>query len=94
MSFAARVHVVYIATRFQQPSPLAVRADGTGDVTKTHIAWTLRRAAPLTPSPLLSNCERLPGRRGYSERGFQRKSTPIDHITTGPIARGARHPTV
>jgi hypothetical protein len=45
--------LVYIATGFQQPSLLAVRADGAGDVTKTHIAWTLRRAAPLTPSPLL-----------------------------------------
>ena len=30
-----------------------MRADGAGDVTKTHVAWTLRRAAPLTPSPLL-----------------------------------------
>ena len=39
--------LVFIATGFQQPSLLAVRADGTGDVTKTHIAWTLeaRRAA-------------------------------------------------
>src|SRR4029453_6351919 len=45
--------LVYIATGFQQPSLIAVRADGTGDVTRTHIAWTLRRAAPYTPSPLL-----------------------------------------
>jgi outer membrane protein assembly factor BamB len=45
--------LVYIATGFHQPSLLAVRADGAGDVTKTHIAWTLRRGAPLTPSPLL-----------------------------------------
>jgi outer membrane protein assembly factor BamB len=45
--------LVYIATGFQQPSLLAVRPDGTGDVTKTHIAWTLQRAAPYTPSPLL-----------------------------------------
>ena len=45
--------LVYIATGFQQPSLLAVRADGAGDVTQTHIAWTLRRGAPLTPSPLL-----------------------------------------
>jgi outer membrane protein assembly factor BamB len=45
--------LVYIATGFQQPSLLAVRVDGAGDVTKTHIVWTLRRAAPLTPSPLL-----------------------------------------
>jgi outer membrane protein assembly factor BamB len=45
--------LVYIATGFQQPSLLAVRADGAGDVTRTHVAWTLRRAAPYTPSPLL-----------------------------------------
>ena len=45
--------LVYIATGFQQPALLAVRADGAGDVTQTHIAWTLRRGAPLTPSPLL-----------------------------------------
>jgi outer membrane protein assembly factor BamB len=45
--------LVYVATGFQQPSLLAIRADGTGDVTKTHIAWELRRGAPLTPSPIL-----------------------------------------
>jgi outer membrane protein assembly factor BamB len=45
--------LVYIATGFQQPSLIAVRPDGTGDVTRTHIAWTLHRGAPLTPSPLL-----------------------------------------
>lgn len=45
--------LVYIATGFQQPLLIAVRPDGTGDVTRTHIAWTLRRSAPLTPSPLL-----------------------------------------
>jgi outer membrane protein assembly factor BamB len=49
--------LLYLATGFQQPSLLAVRADGAGDVTKTHIAWTLRRAAPLTPSPLLAGDE-------------------------------------
>jgi outer membrane protein assembly factor BamB len=45
--------LVYIATGFQEPSLLAVRVDGSGDVSKTHIVWTLRRGAPLTPSPLL-----------------------------------------
>jgi outer membrane protein assembly factor BamB len=45
--------LVYIATGFQQPSLLAVRPDGTGDVTKTHTAWKLSRGAPLTPSPLV-----------------------------------------
>jgi len=45
--------LVYIATGFQEPSLLAVRVDGTGDVTKTHIAWSVRRGAPHTPSPIL-----------------------------------------
>ncbi len=45
--------LVYIATGFQQPSLLAVRPDGTGDVTKTHVAWRLTRGAPYTPSPIL-----------------------------------------
>jgi len=45
--------MVYIATGFQQPTLLAVRANGTGDVTDTHIAWSLARGAPFTPSPLL-----------------------------------------
>jgi outer membrane protein assembly factor BamB len=45
--------LVYIATGFQQPTVIAVRPDGTGDVTRTHVAWTLRRGAPFTPSPLL-----------------------------------------
>ena len=45
--------LVYIATGFQQPSLIAVRPDGQGDVTKSHVAWTLGRAAPLTPSPIL-----------------------------------------
>jgi outer membrane protein assembly factor BamB len=45
--------LVFIATGFQEPSLMAVRVDGTGDVTKTHVVWTLRRGAPLTPSPLL-----------------------------------------
>ena len=45
--------LVFIATGFQEPSLLAVRADGRGDVTGTHVAWTLTRGAPYTPSPLL-----------------------------------------
>jgi outer membrane protein assembly factor BamB len=45
--------LVFITTGFQQPSILAIRPDGKGDVTRTHVAWTLSRGAPLTPSPLL-----------------------------------------
>jgi outer membrane protein assembly factor BamB len=49
--------LVFISTGFQQPALLAVRPDGQGDVTNTHIAWTSRRAAPYTPSPLLVGSE-------------------------------------
>jgi outer membrane protein assembly factor BamB len=45
--------LVYICTGFQQPSLLAVRVNGHGDVTESHIVWTLDRGVPLTPSPLL-----------------------------------------
>jgi len=45
--------LLFISGGFNIPSFLAVRPDGTGDVTKTHIAWTLTRGAPLTPSPLV-----------------------------------------
>ena len=57
--------LVFIATGFQEPSLIAVRPAGSGtpagsagdvaggDITRTHVAWTLRRGAPFTPSPLL-----------------------------------------
>jgi outer membrane protein assembly factor BamB len=45
--------LVFIATGFQTPSLIAVRPDGKGDVTRTHVAWTITRGAPYTPSPLL-----------------------------------------
>ena len=45
--------MVYVSTGFQTPVLLAVRTDGSGDVTRSHIAWRLRRGAPLTPSPIL-----------------------------------------
>jgi outer membrane protein assembly factor BamB len=45
--------LVFICTGFQQPSLMAVRVDGRGDVTRSHVAWTLNRGVPLTSSPLL-----------------------------------------
>jgi outer membrane protein assembly factor BamB len=45
--------LVFIATGFQTPTLIAVRPDGRGDVTRTHVAWTITRGAPYTPSPLL-----------------------------------------
>jgi outer membrane protein assembly factor BamB len=45
--------LVFICTGFQQPSLLAIRPNGRGEVNKTQIAWSLNRGVPLTPSPLL-----------------------------------------
>jgi outer membrane protein assembly factor BamB len=45
--------LVYICTGFHEPAMLAVRPDGRGDVTRSHVAWTLKRGVPLTPSPIL-----------------------------------------
>lgn len=45
--------LVYLATGFQEPAMMAVRTDGAGDVTASHVVWTVQRGAPLTPSPIL-----------------------------------------
>jgi outer membrane protein assembly factor BamB len=45
--------LVFLSTGYNTPNLLAIRPDGHGDVTRTHVAWTLRRNAPHTPSPLL-----------------------------------------
>ena len=45
--------MVFLSAGFQEPLFLAVRADGKGDVTDTHLVWQTKRGAPLTPSPLL-----------------------------------------
>jgi outer membrane protein assembly factor BamB len=45
--------LVYLCTGFYQPELMAVRPDGKGDVTATHVAWTQRRSVPLTPSPIV-----------------------------------------
>ena len=52
--------LVFICTGFQQPSLMAVRVDGRGDVTKSHVAWRRDRGVPLTPSPLLVGEELYP----------------------------------
>jgi outer membrane protein assembly factor BamB len=45
--------LVFIGTGFQEPSMLAVRPTGTGDVTNSHVAYTIERGAPFTPSPIV-----------------------------------------
>lgn len=45
--------MVFLSSGYDDPVLLAIRTDGTGDVTKTHVAWTLAKGAPHNPSPLL-----------------------------------------
>jgi outer membrane protein assembly factor BamB len=45
--------LVFIPTGFQEATMLAVRPTGSGDVTKTHIAYSIERGAPFTPSPII-----------------------------------------
>jgi outer membrane protein assembly factor BamB len=49
--------LLFICSGFNRPVLYAIRPDGRGDVTSTHVAWSLDRAAPLTPSPLLVGAE-------------------------------------
>jgi outer membrane protein assembly factor BamB len=49
--------LLFLSTSYDAPTLLAVRADGKGDVTDSHVAWKMRRGAPHTPSPLLNGNE-------------------------------------
>jgi outer membrane protein assembly factor BamB len=45
--------MVFISSGYDRPEFFAVRTDGSGDVTESHLAWNMKKAAPLNPSPLL-----------------------------------------
>jgi outer membrane protein assembly factor BamB len=45
--------LVFFSTGYDAPQVMAIRPDGSGDVTGTHVAWTLKKGAPHTPSLIL-----------------------------------------
>lgn len=45
--------LVCICTGFMQPQMIAVRMDGEGDVTKSHVAWRIPKSVPTMPSPVV-----------------------------------------
>jgi outer membrane protein assembly factor BamB len=45
--------LVFVVTGFNQPVLLAIRPDGAGNVTATHVEWKRGQSVPLTPSPIL-----------------------------------------
>jgi len=45
--------LVILCTGYNSPTVIAVRPDGTGDVTDTRVEWTYKLNAPNTPSPII-----------------------------------------
>jgi outer membrane protein assembly factor BamB len=49
--------LLFISSAYDRPVFYAIRPDGQGDVTATHIAWSINKSAPNTPSPLVVGSE-------------------------------------
>jgi len=49
--------MVFFSSGFDRPIAMAVKLGGQGDVTKTHLKWTLNKGVPHTPSMLLDGDE-------------------------------------
>ncbi|MBM4073534.1 MAG: serine/threonine protein kinase [Planctomycetes bacterium] len=49
--------LIFMGTGYDRPTVLAIRTQGMGDITDSHVAWKLIKAAPHTPSPLLAGTE-------------------------------------
>ena len=45
--------MLYVSTGFGKPECWAIRTDGSGDVTKTHVAWKAKKGVPNRSTPLL-----------------------------------------
>lgn len=45
--------MVFISTSFDRPVVYGIKIDGKGDITDSHVGWTISRSAPNTPSMLL-----------------------------------------
>ncbi len=45
--------LAFVNTGFSKPELWAVRPDGHGDVTDSHVVWKVRKGVPAKPSPLL-----------------------------------------
>jgi outer membrane protein assembly factor BamB len=45
--------VVFICTGFMTPELWAIRTDGEGDVTNTHVLWQVKKQVPTMSSPIL-----------------------------------------
>ncbi|HVY72213.1 MAG TPA: PQQ-binding-like beta-propeller repeat protein [Verrucomicrobiae bacterium] len=49
--------MIFLSSGYDRPVAMAIRVDGQGDVTDTHVAWTMTKGAPNTPSMVLDGDE-------------------------------------
>lgn len=49
--------LVFVSSSYDNAVLYAIRPDGAGDITNSHVAWTMRKGAPHNPSPLLHGDE-------------------------------------
>jgi outer membrane protein assembly factor BamB len=49
--------LIFVSSAYDRPVFYAIRPDGLGDVTATHMAWSINKGAPNTPSPLVVGSE-------------------------------------
>lgn len=45
--------LVFVSSGYTSPELLAIRPEGMGTVTDTHVVWRTKKGAPTTPSPLV-----------------------------------------
>jgi outer membrane protein assembly factor BamB len=45
--------IVYICTGYMTPELVAIRVDGQGDVTKSHVVWRINKQVPAMSSPVI-----------------------------------------
>jgi outer membrane protein assembly factor BamB len=70
--------LVYLSTGYFRLSMLALRPDGSGDVTASHQAWKYSKRVPANPSPLLVGAELYM----FSDNGFV---TCLDALTGAEV---------
>jgi outer membrane protein assembly factor BamB len=51
--YSEKTKLIYITGGFPDHHILAIRPDGTGNVTKTHIVWRTNKGATYVPSPII-----------------------------------------
>lgn len=53
-AYSEKAGLVFISSSWPKQVLLAIRPDGAGDVTSTHVAWHDTKGAPYVPSPIVA----------------------------------------